>query len=148
MSKSIELSPEHGLNPTVSICFWCGEDKGELALLGRIKERDPHTGRAVRGSDLRAPCRMVLDYEPCSHCKEIFDKGVQVIECNKEPVDERPAISTDGDGSPVYPTGRHLVIIPESAQFLFNRNLRAGNKVCTNSETFNNLVSTLPGGKE
>ena len=37
MSKGIEISPKHGVNPTIPICFWFGEEKGEIVLLGRVR---------------------------------------------------------------------------------------------------------------
>ena len=36
MSKGIQVSPKHGLNPTIPVCFWCGKERGEVALLGRL----------------------------------------------------------------------------------------------------------------
>ena len=36
MSKSIRLSPAHGVNPTIPICFWCGNEKNEIALMGKL----------------------------------------------------------------------------------------------------------------
>ena len=36
MRMALKLSPKHGLNPTISVCFWCGEEKDESALLGHI----------------------------------------------------------------------------------------------------------------
>ena len=32
----MKLSPKHGLNPLIPGCFWCGESKNEIALLGRL----------------------------------------------------------------------------------------------------------------
>ena len=49
MSDSIKVSPKHGLNPTIPQCFWCGKDKSEIALLGKMDKEDspaplnPHT---------------------------------------------------------------------------------------------------------
>ena len=57
MSDSIRLHPEHGLNPTLCTCFWCGEDTGEIALLGATYNGE-------------APMHLVLNYEPCAACKE------------------------------------------------------------------------------
>ena len=35
-NAGIKLSPKHGLNPTIPVCFWCGEERNEVALLGHI----------------------------------------------------------------------------------------------------------------
>jgi hypothetical protein len=54
------LSKEHGLNPTMPVCYWCGEETGEVALLGA----------AYKGE---APMHMVLNKEPCPACKAKLD---------------------------------------------------------------------------
>lgn len=36
MSKSIKLSPKHGVNPSVTHCECCGKEIG-VALFGRLK---------------------------------------------------------------------------------------------------------------
>ena len=45
MSKDdIKLSPKHGLNPTMPVCFWCGKEKNEVAhiLINKV-EYDPNS---------------------------------------------------------------------------------------------------------
>ena len=37
MSKSIAISPNHGLNPSIPSCFFCGKPKNELVLFGKLK---------------------------------------------------------------------------------------------------------------
>lgn len=56
--NGIEISPKHGLNPTIPVCFWCGKEKNEIALLGRIREKTKDrfgSNTVVRGSDIEAP---------------------------------------------------------------------------------------------
>ena len=69
MSENIKLSPKHGVNPTISICFYCGAEKNEIALLGKIGGKN----------DLEAPRKTVLNYEPCEKCAEIMAKGITLI---------------------------------------------------------------------
>lgn len=149
---SIEISPKYGVNPTIPICFWCGKEKNEIALMGRVRKKDTrNTAYGTRSTrvvdnDVEMPMHMVLNYEPCDCCMEQFSKGVQLIECNQRPVDERPALSKDENGNSVYPTGRHLVMIPEAAQRIFNVDtsmLEAGKKLCLDEETFNQLMSMM-----
>ena len=64
---SIKLSKKHGLNPTMNVCFYCGETK-ELLLLGRLK------------NDEEAPRTVCTDLEPCDNCKEKFQEGILLIE--------------------------------------------------------------------
>lgn len=149
MSRGIEVSPKHGLNPTIPVCFWCGKDKNEIALMGRVREKD-HNGRAVRGSDVEMPMKMVLDYEPCDCCKEQFSQGVQLIECVNHVQDGRPPISKDDRDNSVYPTGRTLVFKPEAAQNIFNIDksmLEAGKKLCLDSTTFDQLLNMVQGSQ-
>lgn len=149
MSKGIEVSPKHGLNATIPVCFWCGKDKNEIALMGRVREKD-HNGRAVRGSDVEMPMKMVLDYEPCDCCKEQFSQGVQLIECVNHVQDGRPPISKDDRDNSVYPTGRTLVFKPEAAQNIFNIDksmLEAGKKLCLDSTTFDQLLNMVQGSQ-
>jgi len=68
MSDRIYLHPKYGLNPTVPVCAYCGQDKGEVALLGR----------AYKGE---APHRMVLNaWDPCQACMEKQALGITFVE--------------------------------------------------------------------
>ena len=103
MASRLRLSPRYGLNPTVSVCFWCGKDKDEVALLGRLE------------GDVRAPARSVVNYEPCHACIEKMRLGFAVVEATATPnVVTRYPIQGG-----VYPTGRYAVIEPARAAGLF-----------------------------
>lgn len=104
----ILLSPKHGLNPTIPICFWCGEEKNEIALMGRI-------GDARKGEDFEAPMHAVLDYEPCDKCREKMSLGFTMIEATHVPNPTTKVQMQPG----VYPTGRYAVIKKEAAMRLF-----------------------------
>ena len=104
MGNSIKISEKYGLNPTIPCCFFCGEQKDEIALLGHIGDRR-------KGEDIEAPRSAVLDYEPCENCKKKFRLGVLVVEVTFDhPKDMRPAISKDPTGAKVYPTGNYVVV--------------------------------------
>jgi hypothetical protein len=94
---SVRLHPDHGLNPTLCVCFWCGNDTGEIALLGA----------AYKGE---APHRMVTNYEPCPTCVENFKQGVLIIEV--DPRQDTPPLTQNTSDCP---TGRHWVITHEGA---------------------------------
>ena len=106
---SIKLSPKHGLNPTIPVCFFCGGLKNEIVLCGKINRKDTE-----------APMNMVIDYEPCDKCKEQWNKGIPLIECASEPIDNRPPIQVFKDGLELYPTGRCVVVTLEGALRVFN----------------------------
>lgn len=100
MSKSIKLSPKHGVNPCMPVCFFCGETKNEIALLGRIGGKE----------DLEAPMKAILDYVPCEECQKKFAEGVLLIEVTNYPnTANQPPISQNA-----YPTGRYSVVRPEA----------------------------------
>lgn len=110
MSKSIKVSPKHGLNPCMPVCFFCGETKNEIALLGRIGGKE----------DLEAPMKAILDYEPCEECKKKFAEGVLLIEVTDYPnMEVQPMIAKNA-----YPTGIYSVVRPEALRGDF----KAGSK--------------------
>lgn len=142
MSRSIEVSPKHGVNPTIPVCFFCGKDKNQIALLGRVRERDKRTGRAVPGSDVEVPSRMVLDYEPCDECAKNMSTGVTLLGVTMTPpTDNRPSITAQG-GESVYPTGSWCVIKPEAAQRMFNINqtFQNGNKLFLEQSILSQII--------
>lgn len=67
MKDYITISPRHGLNPSLAVCFYCGEDTGEIVIPGMMK------------GDREAPRRGVWGYEPCPKCKEFMTQGVILI---------------------------------------------------------------------
>lgn len=100
---SIKISPKHGLNPTISVCFFCGKEKNEIALLGRLKD------------DVEAPKNAVIDYEPCDECKAKFNQGITFIAVATDGPDGRPPIQVNKTtGTRLYPTG-DIVVVKEEA---------------------------------
>ena len=105
MSDSIRISPKYGLNPMIPRCFFCGEPKNEIALLGKLK------------GDAEAPRCAVIDYEPCDKCREVMNSGITLIGVtNRQPADKRPMIDTKQG---LYPTGAFAVITEEGVHRLF-----------------------------
>ena len=105
MSDSIRLSPEHGVNPSVTVCFWCGIDMG-VALFGRIGNDDEE-----------APRRVVIDYEPCDECKKNRTQGFTFIEAVRgQDTNDKMPIGFDEEENPVYPTGRFIIITLDAAK--------------------------------
>jgi hypothetical protein len=98
MAKGIPISKKHGVNPCIPVCFWCGEDKNEVASPGNLP------------GDAEAPMRAYLDFEPCKKCKEQMDKGITLVGVSKTPqIKGLPDI-----GGNAYPTGAVLVIREDS----------------------------------
>lgn len=66
MSKNIELSPKHGVNPSVLHCECCGKDYG-VALFGRLK------------GDAEAPRDVMQGF--CDDCSKVINQGgVMIVE--------------------------------------------------------------------
>lgn len=108
MGKEIKLSPKYGLNPTIPVCFWCGKDKNEVALLG-------HIGNGKKHEDFEAPMHMVLDYEPCEECEKAMAMGFTVMEATRTPNEVTDREMQSG----VYPTGKWAVLTHEAAARIF-----------------------------
>ena len=108
MSKdSIKLSPKYGVNATIPICFFCGKEKNEIALLGKIGKRD---------EDIEAPKNMLIDYEPCESCKALMAQGITLIAVSEhENTKNQPPIHKG-----LYPTGSWSVMKREAFERIFN----------------------------
>lgn len=95
--RSLPLHPKHGLNPTIAKCFFCGNDRGDLLLLGA----------AYKGE---APKQMCVDHEPCDTCKGYMEMGIMLISVRD---------GETGSENP-YRTGCISVIKEEAAKKIFN----------------------------
>jgi hypothetical protein len=93
MSKSIRLSPKHGVNPSVSCCHACGNEYGVI-LFGALK------------GDAEAPRNVALGL--CENCEKVVRTGgVILIECR------------DGSKESPYRTGRLWGITGEAFSRVF-----------------------------
>ena len=76
--SGIRISPKHGVNPSMSRCYFCGGEKNELILTGMLP------------GDAEAPREAVWNTEPCDQCKEYMKQGVIIISV-RDGEDERMA---------------------------------------------------------
>lgn len=130
MSKGIKISPKHGLNPTIPVCFWCGKQKNEIALMGCMTD------------DIEAPKNMVLNYEPCEECQNHMAMGVAILEASDCPNTEGQPPMQKG----VYPTSRFVVVTTECADRVFNAYApwSEGKKVFVDSDVFSHFLPDDP----
>ena len=128
--SGIKISPKYGLNPTIPVCFWCGKQKNEIALMGRMK------------GDIEAPKNMVLDYVPCEECQSHMAMGVAVLEASDRPNTEGQPPMQKG----VYPTSRFVVVTTECADRVFNAYApwSEGKKVFVDSDVFSHFLPDDP----
>lgn len=105
MRNAIKISPRFGVNPTIPVCFWCGNEKNEVALMGYLR------------NDTEAPRNAVIDYTPCEECCTQMKRGFLVIAATREPNGVTDMPLSDG----VFPTGKWSVIKHEVAKRLFGK---------------------------
>lgn len=106
--KGIKVSENHGLNPSISKCFFCGKDKG-IVFIGKLP------------GDAEAPKACIVDYQPCDHCLSLWNKGVAIIGAVTEPpTEDSPPAQVRPDGAKLYPTGQFVVLKVELAEHIFD----------------------------
>jgi len=79
---NIRLSPKHGLNPSLGMCFYCQEENGEVIVPGQLH------------GDVEAPRKAVWHRDPCAGCKGLMEKGIILI-----------SVKTGESGDNPYRTG-------------------------------------------
>ena len=113
--SSIVLSREHGLNPTIPKCWFCGEDKNEILLPGVKGDR---IARKLGYSDGQMPIHgLVFDKHPCDKCQQWMQQGIILIS-----VDERKSI----DAQNPYRTGKFCVIKDDAMRRLLDVDIPEG----------------------
>lgn len=80
---SIRISEQHGVNPSLEQCFYCGEAKGVI-LFGRMK------------GDREAPRQVCLDHEPCDKCRRFMEQGIILIGVDEAKSDDEKNPYRDG----------------------------------------------------
>lgn len=103
---SLRLSSKHGVNPSLGMCFWCGESK-EVILFGHLP------------GDREAPKQVTLDYDPCKKCTEQFQQGILFFEATEQAQHENQRSLSGAEGKEVYPTGTFVVIRREVVDGMF-----------------------------
>jgi hypothetical protein len=94
--KGLTLSPSHGLNPTMGVCYFCGKPDGTIGLLGKLP------------GDREAPREAILSTEPCAGCRGLMDQGIMFI----------AAIPTDDPTEEPHRTGPVCVIKTDAVKRL------------------------------
>ncbi len=85
---NIKLDREHGLNPSLEMCFVCNEPKGVL-LFGELKPQQRAAFAKAGMYDAsheygKAPRQVCLDREPCPKCAEYMAQGVILISVDED----------------------------------------------------------------
>jgi hypothetical protein len=135
MSKkdSIKLSPKYGVNPCIPACFYCGKDKNEILLLGKIGKR---------GEDIEAPKHTVFDYEPCDECKKLIGENILVIGVEQQTENNLLPIRDD-----LVPTGSWCVMTEKAVNRIFDLDddtsqaVSEHKRLLVNGEILSNLIA-------
>lgn len=129
MSNSIKISPKHGLNPCIPICVFCGKEKDEVAIMGKLK------------GDAKAPRSAIIDYQPCDECLANWAQGVALIKVTTmQPENNLPPL-IEKDGKKLYPTAQYYVIKPEAAKRCFDIDASAGAVIMMDEDAFDTFTS-------
>lgn len=70
----MRLSKKHGVGAVIPLCYFCGKEKNEVALLGAGADK-------VEKELGSMPSRVVIDYEPCDNCKKL---GIAILVAVKQ----------------------------------------------------------------
>lgn len=81
MSHNLLLDPVFGVNPMLTVCFFCQEDKNEIILWGQLNAEQRKALGAHNGC---APHKLCIDRAPCNKCKEYMAQGIILISVDEE----------------------------------------------------------------
>lgn len=82
---SIILDPKYGVNPSINVCFYCGEDK-EVILFGLIK----NDMRKALKCGAEAPKKVCLNKEPCNKCIAFMKQGIIFVGVSSTSTPDNP----------------------------------------------------------
>lgn len=129
--SSIKMSPKHGLNPCISVCAFCGEQKNEVAILGKLK------------GDAKAPMSAVINYKPCDKCLANWAQGVPLIRVtDRAPAKDAVPFQVN-DGKRLYLTAQYAVITTDAAKRIFDIDQPAGSPVLVDEGVFDRFMEDM-----
>ena len=103
--RGLRLSPKHGVNPVIPLCFFCLKPKKEVILAGYIK------------GDAEAPHSVVWDRNPCNTCAEYMCQGIIFISVKDGETEDNP-YRTGGWIVVTEDAMRRILIIPQFADVI------------------------------
>jgi hypothetical protein len=102
------MSKKHGINPSMTQCFYCGEAK-DIILVGSATKKLKEAGVDVSDDGKMPMLAGVFDIIPCDDCKEYMEQGIILI-----------SVRDGAKGISPYRTGGWVVIKEDAFQRAFN----------------------------
>ncbi len=130
--SGIKLSPKYGVNPTIPVCFWCGKEKNEIALMG-------HVGDGRKHEDFEMPMHAIINYEPCEECAKAMASGFTVMESTETP----NWVTNKEIQNGVYPTGKWVVLKHEAAHRIFTELDDSADKAFLDASVFDKMFGDI-----
>lgn len=117
-----KLHPKYGVNPTKSLCIMCGEERGDVQLLGASIEGE-------------APLAMITDYAPCARCQANLLKYNSVM-----------LVDTLNNGETI--TGRVMVVKDEGYRDMFSKEPPVKKVALLHHEHFEQIFNWFTGAED
>lgn len=125
---AVRISPKHGANPTIPVCLYCGKEKDEIVICGRINRKDD-----------QMPLNSVIDAIPCENCQELWKNGIVLIRaCDTKHENMVPV--TAQNNQKVWLDGSTILLREEAAQRMFDTHMVKGDRAYLEDKVFDVLM--------
>lgn len=105
------LHPKHGLNPTLTTCYYCNEP-ADLLLVGSQTKRFKELGLASSDGEMKMNIG-VIDARPCAKCQDYMQQGVILISMRDGEESEMETAKHEKRLANPYRTGGWIVVREE-----------------------------------
>lgn len=112
------LHPKHGLNPTMTTCFYCNE-LASILLVGSRTKKFKEIGLAKKDGEMNMNIG-VIDAKPCSQCERYMKQGVILISIRDGEETEMENAKREKRLPNPYRTGGWAVVRDEFIQRVIN----------------------------
>ena len=115
---SVTLHQEHGVNPTMTSCYFCGKSN-EILLVGSKVAKFKAAGLADASGRMKSNIG-VVDMRPCNECEKLMKEGVIIMSIRDDTTEEQ----MKGPIPNPYRTGGWAVVKDEAVERMFPDHFR------------------------